>query len=693
MKLFATVLVFFFHFSIFAQMSPVGGPNGSALCTSLYAGEDFLLAGVAYDLYRSSDAGQTWTQITNGIPEDVAVDVIIGMPDVIIIGTNNNDRCYRSTDDGLSWTPIVEGLPEIFGTPAAVPEHGCTHNGKFYMSGTNFIRRSSDLGLTWETMSIDGLNYGIRVVGNEIWAAPNSAINFSSDDGETWTATDAVPTIGFGTSATCFLEVGDKIWVGTNMAGGQGLSYTSDHGATYQDNNSISLVEDLAFIDGSIYCTAYDGLWRSTDLGETWTNVMPLTLGATKGQIVAYEGMVWFASSMGPLQYNPLTEEVYYPGFPGAQILDMVQGNNVIMASSGGSLFSSINEGASWVNITANINPGAYIEELHFADGKFYALAGAFNLHYMYISDDDGATWTQYQFDNPNDTFSSMITAGNIIASSYTNFVTKLWYSNDGGENFIAATAPGIGLVNDVISFHVTESKVFANLTQGYAWSDDEGQNWTFVPGLIAGGQTVIGGWDNRLIGLFVLDFFVNIAYRESLDGGETWTDMMTGLPAFTGVYQIRKMYTLGDRVYIQINLFDGDPAGKIYSIGQSGNWVEESSLGAIPHDITCMFEMEDGIFYAGTMNAGVWSNNTGIPASSDELKLDNSLFAFPNPASDYLMVQCENQGMLTMYNLHGQLVKSEYLNNSINSIDITHLSPGLYIATMNGKSMKIVVE
>jgi hypothetical protein len=432
-------------------------------------------------------------------------------------------------------------------------------------------------------------------------------------------------------------------------------------------------------------------LWRSSDNGETWTNVSPLTLGSTDGKIVEYNGHVWFATSVGPLEYDPESGDVFYPGFPGSPILDIATGNDVIMATAGGQLFSSFNEGASWTNITNNLGVQLYVEELHFDNGNFFALAGAFNLHYLYISSDDGATWTQYQFDDPNTSFSAITSYNPIIAASYTNFSGKIWYSTDGGDTFIQSNA-NLGLVNEVLNFHVTDSYVFANLTQGYAVSEDDGVTWVTVPGLVSGARVTIAGWDNRLIGLFVTDFLQNIAYRESTDGGETWTDMMDGLPGFVGAWQNRNLYTVGDKVYLHWSPFASEDEGKFYSIGQSGIWQEETGLGSIMHEITSLQQWSDGSLYAGTNAAGVWTNNSSIPQNLTNEEKVPRLVAYPNPSQG--MIQIHSLGNeVTLYNSNGKLIRSVQPTTDVVRLDMTDLAKGIYLIKSGKSHCKVILE
>jgi photosystem II stability/assembly factor-like uncharacterized protein len=68
-------------------------------------------------IFRSDDGGVTWTQLTNGLPDEVATDLAINpaSPDILyaaignIFGSNGNGL-YKTTDGGDSWTRLSGGV-------------------------------------------------------------------------------------------------------------------------------------------------------------------------------------------------------------------------------------------------------------------------------------------------------------------------------------------------------------------------------------------------------------------------------------------------------------------------------------------------------------------------------------------------------------------------------------------------------
>ena len=71
-------------------------------------------------VYKTSNAGDSWTPLTNGLPQENAFETVLrdGMtgdeqkPMGLYFGTRNG-KLFGSSDAGSSWYTIEEGLPQI----------------------------------------------------------------------------------------------------------------------------------------------------------------------------------------------------------------------------------------------------------------------------------------------------------------------------------------------------------------------------------------------------------------------------------------------------------------------------------------------------------------------------------------------------------------------------------------------------
>ncbi len=69
-------------------------------------------------IFKSTDGGQTWTQLTNGLPNLAGTDVILQPddPQIIYAGIghifgHDDNGTYNSVDGGTSWSKLAGGLP------------------------------------------------------------------------------------------------------------------------------------------------------------------------------------------------------------------------------------------------------------------------------------------------------------------------------------------------------------------------------------------------------------------------------------------------------------------------------------------------------------------------------------------------------------------------------------------------------
>ena len=135
---------------------------------------DRLTAGVsAAGAFRTDDGGATWTAKNTGVRADFLPDKFPevgqcvhhleahpGDPDVLY--QQNHCGVYRTEDGGDSWIDISEGLPSRFGFPIGVqpsdgntifviPEEGA--EARMTPNGAFGIYRSRDRGATWQLLT------------------------------------------------------------------------------------------------------------------------------------------------------------------------------------------------------------------------------------------------------------------------------------------------------------------------------------------------------------------------------------------------------------------------------------------------------------------------------------------------------------------------------------------------------------
>jgi photosystem II stability/assembly factor-like uncharacterized protein len=180
---------------------------------------------------------------------------------------------FRSSDAGDTWTPLA--LPE-----GEFPSSIHTVGGALIATrafGTGFLI-SLDLGETWQESSTDGPAFLLAspAVVDRAWVVPSDGVTFSSTDfGQTWSA---APSSGFfAGGGFSHLIFGDGTLIATNAQSEPPVLRSDDAGRTWAPA-ALGLprciegfIQDLDFRDGQFVISTSSGLFRSDDAGLSWS--------------------------------------------------------------------------------------------------------------------------------------------------------------------------------------------------------------------------------------------------------------------------------------------------------------------------------------------------------------------------------------------------------------------------------------
>src|SRR5205823_1900402 len=379
-------------------------------------------------LYRSSDEGNTWSEIQS--LDGISVfDTEFATDGTAFLGTQDSVR--ESTDGGLSWVTLNLGIganDQVFDVALDPSDSSIIWAGIADASGSQpvNIMRSTDGGATWTNrtpphapssgraiavypndsntvIAVFGGDFG----GGEVWV--------STDGGDSWTDRSAgLPS----NPLNAVVYDGTRLLVGGGLLFGSqfvGLYESSDLGVTWTPLRDqtwpVLVVEDIAVdpSDSARIFVAIDGggVNRTTDGGVTWQigiggtqalagrsirfrpgNSQELFLGTSSLAVFhsTNDGDTFVQSSQGISELDLFSID--------ANPLEPVQLAVAFQGANNGGVFSSTDGGTTWSLESA---PPTRYSDVRFApDGTLYAISSgpsSVAQEGLYRRETDG-TWT-----------------------------------------------------------------------------------------------------------------------------------------------------------------------------------------------------------------------------------------------------------------------------------------------------------
>ena len=450
-------------------------------------------------LFKSSDGGSTWHPLTNGLPKDLSQIYVAIAPSnpqrlyATLSTAAGKLGVYRSDDAGDSWSQITaDSRPagRIGGGDLPIPKVDPKNPDVLYVVST-VTMRSADGGKTWSGFrgapgGDDYQNLWINPNnGNIILIVSDQGAIITANGGASWSSWYNQPTAQFyhaiATNTFPYQVCGGQQESGSACT----LSRGNDGAITFRDWHPVGVIEygyvapdpldpDVIYGGGR---TEVSKLHFST--GEV-QNIAPIPLRSPKYRTDRTE----------PLMFSPVDPHVLYFA------------SNV--------LFKTTDGGNSWQTISPDLtreSPGvpASVGTLvpKGADklrGVIYALAPSFKtVDSLWAGTDDGQLWiTRDGGKNWADITPKELTAWSkvtqISASHFdeqTSYVSVsrfriddqrpyIYRTHDGGKSWklITAGLPDFGPVDTVREDPVRKGLLFAG-TENAVWvSFDEGDHW-----------------------------------------------------------------------------------------------------------------------------------------------------------------------------------------------------------------------
>ncbi len=290
--------------SFLTRALPTGVTTGVPFLAS--ATELFLVASTD-GVYRSQDAGQTWSTANTGMRGHKITALFTPSPGLLVLSLPTGN--YRSTDNGQSWSLIAS-------LPAAKANDMAELQGVLFGCGSDGVYRSTDSGQSWTLTS--GTPIGFRTIsvgGGALYAAGRVNVSGSvqeavlqSSDGASWTVTATFPsTTTLGTISSLG---GSSTLIGGPSSGSGSIQVSQPGGVSWQDRSSG--LADL-LVGGEVLghptvlgrALALGGssfaLYETSDAGLSWTRRIDASqLSPSGGRSIAYspDGLTIWASGL-----------------------------------------------------------------------------------------------------------------------------------------------------------------------------------------------------------------------------------------------------------------------------------------------------------------------------------------------------------------------------------------------------------
>jgi hypothetical protein len=367
---------------------------------------------------------------------------------------------------------------------------------------------------------------------------------------------------------------------------GSGLYRTTDGGATWTNVlTKIATGGDVFKIDwnqtnavGTVHAATGNGYYRSTDSGQTWTQ----TLGGLIGDIahLANDTTLYVTSSgVGVLRSldGGLTWSVVLKSFDLGMRLAATSSGNVVFAfgetlASPGELFKSTDGGTTWSSVPVPTSIGIGLEDCvrHGAiatKNGVNVLLGCYNL---YQSQQGGATWTQVNSLNVHSginvlRFSTTTTA--VVAGTSGGFESSpdngsTWFSNANDVPVSEIDHFDVRFDSPTVYYASTyDNGAFSSLNGGASWH-------AFLNSALPASQ--IWSLVDPALGstnAWQVDWLPN-RWRTT-DAGTTWTVMGNNLPATSTYVQIHHDQVPGVFLYTQAanSIYQSTDAGVTWNL------------------------------------------------------------------------------------------------------------------------------
>ncbi len=597
---------------------------------------------------HSGDGGTTWSGPGFGLPRDATVNclavhptnadhVLVGLP-----GAPGLGGVYRSLDAGATWSRFSKGiLADAVRAVAFDPETGQAYAGGAE-PGVAGIYRWMEGDETWTL--VPGTEFGTQILAIEPHPSGSSVVfgsdkgwGVSADGGATWEMHEApdgffrlswspVPPHPLYAAPDSYW--GDPLW-------------SSDQGRTFEALGALpymggaTLVEahptdpDVVLAGGPYLNYPYGAtnrLWRTDTEGQEWEPFY----------------------DYGGLLDRVFREVVIDPSDPENLYLGLVPDEG---SRSGTGLLKSEDGGEKWTPRIQGLSNYAVDHLTERADGTLFAVS-----HELLFRRVPGEDWEErghidWHFTDRIDQIIASPVAPVLFGRGY-------WRQFDvGGPIFSITWSDGTGWtqtnppgfspssgLHDVAVDPTGRHVYVSHGSSGLFRNDDSGgtppDDWSYFPVNPSLGSSLLAPVSSPELGVFLAGGTVTVAF--SADGGETLEPREAGLPPETSEKKIARILAAppaGDRLAVVYS--DGDVYG---STDQGFSWHRTAFHRLAPYSLRDVsWDPATGHVFLAADHRGVLTSHPAMPAGLPTVEVGSVLYS---ATSGRLFVGTKNLGL-----------------------------------------------
>lgn len=258
---------------------------GSNILKIIQTSDKNLLALANQTVYKSSDQGKTWTNISKEgsllYNNNLADITSVGQVVLVAAGTFNNAKLFRSVNNGKTWntacnTTRINSFISITLNSTGIAIAGTTGDSGLRNYPTNYGHmRSTDFGATWQVTDagyFDNPNFTQFAWSPDetiVYAASGKGVYFSTDLGIKWTkCTGVLPENNI---SSILINSKGYVYVATSKSG---IFVSKDNGNSWSDFNA-----DLTDLNIKTLAIDAEGcLYAGTKLGGIFKTVQDTTV-------------------------------------------------------------------------------------------------------------------------------------------------------------------------------------------------------------------------------------------------------------------------------------------------------------------------------------------------------------------------------------------------------------------------------